>query len=187
MKRYVCMPHPEIYNEYMSISAVQPEHIESIRLWRNEQMDVLRQLEPISPAEQYDYFERVIWPEMDSTTPRQILVAIHLNGSFIGYGGVVHLSWYDLRGEVSFLIRTDLMNDQATVARLFSNYLLLIKCLSFRYLGLRRLTTETFAHRTEIIALLEQNGFVREGRMREHVIVKGVPTDSLIHGCLFHD
>jgi RimJ/RimL family protein N-acetyltransferase len=187
MKRYIRMPQSEIRNGSMSLTAVQPEHIESIRQWRNEQMDVLRQAHPISPDEQATYFERMIWPDMDSSTPRQILVSIHLNSEFIGYGGIVHLSWTDMRGEVSFLIRTELMKDPATVDRLFSDYLTLIKQLAFRDLGLRRLSTETFAHRTDIIPLLERNGFVREGRMREHVLVNGVPTDSLIHGCLAHD
>lgn len=187
MKRYVRMPSSEIRHGSMAISAVQPEHIESIRVWRNEQLDVLRQAHPISVDEQTAYFDRVIWPDMDSTTPRQILVAIHLNGEFIGHGGLVHLSWSDQRGEVSFLIRTDLMKDPATVDRLFSDYLTLIKQFAFRDLGLRRLSTETFAHRTNIIPLLERNGFVREGRVRECVLVNGVPTDSLIHGCLAHD
>jgi RimJ/RimL family protein N-acetyltransferase len=181
------MPQSEIREGSMSISAIQPEHIESIRVWRNEQMDVLRQAHPISPDEQVAYFDRMIWPDMDSATPRQILVSILLNGEFVGYGGIVHLSWTDLRGEVSFLIKTDLMKSPATVDRLFSDYLTLIKQLAFRDLGLRRLSTETFAHRTDIIPLLERNGFVREGRMREHVLVNGVPTDSLIHGCLSHD
>ena len=187
MKRYSRMPHSEIRNRLMSLTAVQPEHIESIRQWRNEQMDVLRQAHPISVDEQSTYFDRVIWPDMDSATPLQILVSIHFNAEVIGYGGIVHLSWVDLRGEVSFLIRTELMNDPAAVDRLFSNYLTLIKQLAFRDLGLRRLSTETFAHRTDIIALLERNGFVREGRMREHVLVSGVPTDSLIHGCLAYE
>jgi RimJ/RimL family protein N-acetyltransferase len=181
------MPHSEIRDGSMSISAVQPEHIESIRLWRNEQMDVLRQARPISKDEQISYFDTHIWPDMESPTPKQILVAIHEDGIFIGYGGLVHMSWNDFRAEVSFLIRTDLMSDAASVDRIFSHYLGLIKKLAFHDLGLNRLVTETFAHRTDIIPLLEKNGFVREGRMRKHVRVNGLPTDSLIHGCLAHD
>jgi RimJ/RimL family protein N-acetyltransferase len=187
MKRYVCIPNQEIRNEFMSLTAVQLEHIELIRVWRNEQMDVLRQANPITSHEQVLYYERKIWPDMDSANPKQILVAIHYNTEFIGYGGLVHLSWADKRGEVSFLIKTDLMKDPGTVELIFSGYLSLIKRLAFSELGLRRLTTETFAHRTDIIALLEQNAFVREGRMREHVLVNGKPTDSLIHGCLADD
>jgi RimJ/RimL family protein N-acetyltransferase len=187
MKRYVCMPQSEIREGSMSISAIQPEHIESIRIWRNEQMDVLRQAQPISPDEQIAYFDRMIWPDMDSAHPRQVLVSLFENGSFIGSGGLVHISWSDLRAEVSFLVETSRMSDPATVDRLFSTYLRLVKTLAFRDLGFRRLSTETFAHRTDIIPLLERNGFVREGRMREHVLVNGVPTDSLIHGCLAHD
>lgn len=187
MKRYACMPQAVIRDGSLSISAVQPEHIEQIRVWRNEQMDVLRQTRPISIAEQISYFDTHIWRDMESPYPKQILVAIHEDGIFIGYGGLVHISWNDSRAEVSFLIRTDLMSDSASVDTIFSSYLGLIKHLAFRDLGLNRLVTETFAHRTDIIPLLEKNGFVREGRMREHVRVNGLPTDSLIHGCLAHE
>lgn len=181
------MQSPEIRLGMMVISPIQPEQIERIRIWRNEQLDVLRQTHPISADEQIAYFDDVIWPDMNSTTPHQILVGIHLSGEFIGYGGLVHISWHEQRGEVSFLIRTDLMKDSGTVSQIFSDYLKLIKRLAFTDLGLRRLYTETFAHRTSIIQLLESNGFIREGRMREHVLVNSVPTDSIIHGCLAHD
>jgi RimJ/RimL family protein N-acetyltransferase len=89
------------------------------------------------------------------------------------------------RSVVSHPHRSD--EEQATVDRLFSDHLTQIKQLAFRDLGLRRLSTEIFAHLTNIIPLLERNGFVREGRMCERVLVNGVPTDSLIHGCLAHD
>jgi len=187
MKRYACMPQPVISNGSMSLAAVQPEQIELIRLWRNEQIDILRQTRIISHTDQLAYFERQVWPELQSKTPRQILLAIHENGRFIGYGGLVHLYWEHLRGEVSFLMCTEIMKDPSTVSRLFSQYIILIKQFAFKDLGLRRLNTETYSHREDIIALLESNGFRFEGRMREHVIINGKATDSLIHGCLAHD
>lgn len=187
MHKYACLPNNEVRFDTFSVSPVQPAHIELIRCWRNEQMDVLRQSKLISHGEQLAYFENEIWPSMPLSQPRQILLSIFENDLFIGYGGLVHISWSDLRAEVSFLIDSQRMLDAATVDRCFSSYLRLIKEVAFRDLGFNRLVTETFAHRSQLILLLERSGFKYEGRMREHVTVNGTFTDSLIHGCLARD
>lgn len=187
MKRYACMPNAEIVRGSLSISAVQPAHIEAIRQWRNAQMDVLRQAHPISVEDQIAYFDRAIWPDMDSAQPKQILVSLFENSIHIGYGGLVHVSWPDLRGEVSFLLNPDHVSDAANYETCFSGYLDLVKVLAFEELGLRRVFTETYAHRTAHIAILERNGFQLEGRMRGHVRIDGRPVDSLIHGLTTYD
>jgi len=46
-KKYVFMARQLIFNGKYSISTVQQDHIELIRIWCNAQMEVLRQLEPI--------------------------------------------------------------------------------------------------------------------------------------------
>lgn len=171
----------------MSLSAVQPEHIESIRVWRNAQMDVLRQSAVITPEAQQTYFETVIWPDYESAQPKQLLVSIFRDHRHIGYGGLVHISWPDLRGEVSFLLNPDLTSDASTYDSIFSGYLELIKILAFNDLGLKRLYTETYAHRTAHIGILERSGFHSEGRLRGHVRIDGLPVDSLIHGLTTYD
>jgi len=37
------------------------------------------------------------------------------------------------------------------------------------------------------VSILEKNGFVQEGRMRQHVIIKGTFHDALIHGIIKSD
>ena len=57
------------------LESVQPEHIEKIRQWRNEQMDVLRQSKPISKEQQIQYYEKHIWSELKSSQPKNILLS----------------------------------------------------------------------------------------------------------------
>ena len=163
---------------------MQDSDVELIRHWRNAQMDVLRQTSPIGFEQQQAYFANSIWPTLEQAQPTNILVTYHRDGRPIGYGGLVHVAWEHLRAEVSFLLAPELAADRASYAECFSVYLALIKQLGFSALGFQRLFTETYAMRTDHIAILERNGFVREGRMRRHVGIDGEFVDSLIHGCL---
>ena len=79
---------------------------ESLRIWRNDQIDALRQSQYLSSAAQKKYFEKVIKVEFPKTNPSLLLVRFTLNNKFIGYGGLVHINWTDKRAEVSFLLET---------------------------------------------------------------------------------
>lgn len=185
--RYQVMPNPTLSDGVLGLRAVQPTDIEAIRQWRNAQMDVLRQTAPISPEQQVRYFAEHVWPQAASPEPSQILLALESAEGLIGYGGLVHISWPNRRAEVSFLLTPDREKKPEILIALFSRFLGLMKQLAFDDLGLRRLCTETFAHRTRHIAALEASGFCCEGRLREHVLVDGNPTDSFAHGLLASD
>ncbi|GID07532.1 GNAT family N-acetyltransferase [Pseudomonas sp. 008] len=182
--RYLVMPNPYLSDGVLDIRAVQPTDIHAIRQWRNAQMDVLRQTALISPEEQERYFAEHVWSQIASSEPSQILLAIESAGVLIGYGGLVHISWPNRRAEVSFLLTPDLEKKSEELIAFFSRFLDLMKQLAFEDLGLRRLCTETFAHRTRHIATLEASGFRCEGRLREHVLIGGKPMDSFTHGAL---
>jgi RimJ/RimL family protein N-acetyltransferase len=181
---YACMPRPRIASGRMSIRAVQPGHVESIRRWRNAQMDVLRQSEAIGEERQRAYYAAHVWPAMAETRPANVLLIYEEDGEPVGYGGLVHIAWEHLRAEISFLLDPALTGDGAAYRRYFSAFLGLIAELGFRDLGLNRLFVETYAMRTAHIAILEEAGFAREGVMREHVMIDGRPCDSLIHARL---
>ncbi|MCP1500408.1 RimJ/RimL family protein N-acetyltransferase [Pseudomonas migulae] len=182
--RYQVMPNPRLSDGVLDLRAVQPADIEAIRQWRNAQMDVLRQTAPISPEQQERYFVEQVWPQTESLEPSQVLVTLERAGVLIGYGGLVHISWPNRRAEVSFLLTPELEKNSDELIALFSRFLDLMKQLAFGDLGLRRLCTETFEHRTRHIATLEASGFRCEGRLREHVLVDGRPMDSFAHGLL---
>lgn len=181
---YRCLEQDAYTDGILSLSCVQPEHIESIRQWRNAQMAVLRQRAEISELEQIEYFETRIWPTLPMPNPDNILLSIHREEQHVGYGGLVHIAWPDRRAEVSFLLRTDLTHSDNEYANIFKRYLTLLSKLAFESLRFNRLFTETWAPRTHHIKALESAGFVREGLMRQHTIQQGVATDSVIHGKL---
>jgi RimJ/RimL family protein N-acetyltransferase len=184
MSRYLCLSAPVYHYKGYSITAIQPDQIETIRIWRNEQMDILRQDKPLSCRDQEHYFESVIWPSLHEKQPKQIIFAIKHNDAFIGYGGLVHISWRDLRAEVSFLLATELMKNHELYTTTFHSFLNLMKRVAFGELHFHKLTTEIFGFREEHIALVETNGFILEGQLKEHIYLHHRFWDSLIHGYL---
>ena len=181
---YACLSKSEFRDGQFSLSAVQPEHIDAIRLSRNAQMDVLRQSAVISVEEQRAYFDAAIWPDLPRKQPKNILLAYLENGRLVGYGGLVHVAWEHRRAEVSFLLEAELAKSEATYGRYFAAFLRLIQTVAFENLKLHRLFTETYATRGHHISILENSGFLREGVLRHHVLIQNSPVDSLIHGCL---
>ena len=178
------MPRARVAQGDFSLDAVQPADIESIRQWRNAQIDILRQSAPISMAQQVEYYASCIWPTMAEAHPGNILLAYRRKGELIGYGGLVHVAWQHRRAEVSFLLEPRLANVPESYAEHFSRFLRLLKEVAFDDLGIERLFTETYAFRAAHMAVLEGEGFRREGELRGHVIVDGVHVDSILHGCL---
>lgn len=184
---YRVLPEARIAKGDIALRAVEPEDIEAIRQWRNAQINVLRQSAPITSEEQVRYFSTYVWPEKLKAEPARILLAIEDSDELVGYGGLVHISWPNRRAEVSFLLKPDLERHKKIRGMFFGDFLRLLQILAFEELGLHRLFTETFKYRAAHIATLEMAGFRLEGCMRAHVFIDGVPTDSLLHGCLTSD
>lgn len=184
---YRVITREELTDGVITLRAIEQKDIESIRLWRNAQMDVLRQVKPISAVEQQRYFELNVWPEKESNEPKQILLAIIHKGKLIGYGGLVNLHWIDRRAELSFLLADEIEAQPTFRAEIFMRFLLLIKEITFKNLNLQRIWTETYANREAHIKTLEASGFILEGCMRKHVVSIGERVDSLIHGVLHDD
>lgn len=186
MLSYNCLRDQRISSGEYCLMPVQEEHIDLIRRWRNEQIKVLRQTSIITKTQQKLYFSEKIWSELNKPYPSNILMALIYEDSLIGYGGLVHIAWEHRRAEVSFLLATERACDQKTYANDFSAYLGLIKFLALEQLGLNRIFTETYNFRENHICILENTGFVREGILRQHTFVDGMPIDSLIHGVLLN-
>ncbi|NLC72729.1 MAG: GNAT family N-acetyltransferase [Ruminococcaceae bacterium] len=176
-----------ISQDGLTLMPIQSDHIELIRQWRNAQIDVLRQSEPITEKQQVEYFNNHIWPDMKEKYPKNILLSILEDNILIGYGGLVHIAWEHKRAEVSFLLRPDYTVNTNIYSKYFTIFLQLIKKLAFLELGFQRIYTETYESRLITISILENAGFVREGILRKHVIKNGKIQDSLIHGCLSSD
>jgi RimJ/RimL family protein N-acetyltransferase len=187
MNSYICLSKQRFDHEDRCIRTVQTSDIDSIRRWRNAQLDILRQVEPISCDEQVDYFIRHIWPDLGNSQPSNILVTYLVDLVPIGYGGLVHIDWTSKRAEVSFLVAPERAADPDTYETDFYRFLMLIQELAFQNIGLRKLYTETYDIRPHHIAVLEKAGFQRERVLREHISIAGKTVDSIIHGLLNYD
>ena len=167
--------------------AIRQEDIELIRVWRNAQLEVLRQKVTISSQEQKNYFQKIIWPSLNHERPKQILFSFLFHQDCIGYGGLTHIDWESLRAEVSFLVNPLRAEDSNTYIRDYSHFLTLLCQVAFEELHLHRLFTETFAFRLMHITILEKFGFKQEGILREHIFNGRQWHDSLMHGLLSKD
>jgi RimJ/RimL family protein N-acetyltransferase len=157
---------------------------DAIREWRNAQIDVLRQQNPLSASEQDNYFLNIVLPQLTQEQPEQILFAFLEDSQLVGYGGFVHIVWSDQCAEVSFL--TDIDRSQHHVfSEDWSEYLDLLVQLA-RGIGFHKLTTETYGIRTELIEILENFGFTQEGILRDHHRINGTPVDSFAHAYLIN-
>lgn len=172
-----------------TVDELAERDIEALRVWRNAQTSVLRQRDPISPEQQRRWYDEVVRPTHASASPSFLLVAMRRagGGDLVAYGGLTNVSWPDRRAEVSFLADTAVVADDAAYREVFLAFLAWLDGCAFDELGLHRLFTETYAYRTFHVSLLEEHGFVPEGRLRHHVVKGGEPVDSLMHGRLETD
>ena len=161
------------------------EDIQALRVFRNEQIDVLRQAEPISPEQQERWFDDQVVPAQSDPRPSHVLVSIlDAKDRFIGYGGLTNLRWDHRRAEVSFLVDPERAGDEEVYRRDMEAFLGHLSALAFDERRLNRLFAETWAFREHHISILEAAGFCFEGRMREHVMTDEGPIDSVIHSRL---
>jgi RimJ/RimL family protein N-acetyltransferase len=182
--RYSCLDVDSVVQSDRRLVPLRDKDLLSIMTWRNAQLKLLRQREPLTPAKQEDYYKRVVIPSFTEKYPKQMLFSyLHLD-ELIGYGGLVHISWEDRRAEVSFLVAPERAADSSVYSQDFSLYLSLIKKTAFQHLGFTRLFTETYDIRSHHINILESNGFLFEGRLKAHVWIDAHPVDSLMHGCV---
>lgn len=164
-----------------AIAPIQFDDHEPIRLWRNSQIDILRQDEPLSEQEQKDYFQDIIKPLFHDPSPPQILVRFLQNYELIGYGGLINIDWIERSAEISFLVKPDRKSYTEDMTAFFN----LICQLAFEDLKLRRIYTETYLFRKEHIAQIEKLGFSRKEILPKRAFKRGRWVDSVIHELVY--
>lgn len=188
LKTYRPLPPADYrWHDYQLIP-IRYEDREPIRAWRNAQLEVLRQAEPLTEAAQDAYFQRVVLPLFEQEKPGQLLFSLLYQNELIAYGGLVHISWPDGRAEVSFLVDPSRAANAPTYRQDFLAHLRLLGQVAFDGLKFNRLFTETYDIRPAHVAILEEAGFQLEGRLRQHVrLAPDTFADSLMHGQLAAD
>lgn len=182
MEKYICLPKNTYSTHSYNLVSLRKQDISMIKEWRNAQLEVLRQKNLLTDQDQENYYNNVIFPTYQQRFPHQILFSILQNNLCIGYGGLVHISWEDKRAEISFLADNIRASNLDIYQKDFKNFLTIIKQIAFDELEMNRLFLETYDIRKNHIRIIENSGFVLEGRLKEHVIIDGKKVDSLIHG-----
>lgn len=180
---YRCADLTGLARGHMTLRPIHWEDREPIRDWRNAQLEVLRQADPLSEVDQERYYRLVVRPQFDEVAPDQVLMAMLNDGRLVGYGGLVHISWPNRRAEISFMTEPQRLDD-ATFRSDWAVFLDLMVEVGRERLGLHRLSTETYEIRTAVLETLEACGFVEEGRLRDQVWLEDRYIDSVLHGIL---
>ncbi|MDX9964146.1 GNAT family N-acetyltransferase [Desulfobacter postgatei] len=181
MISYACLKKNTFTLGDYQLFPIRKEDIFLIKEWRNSQIDVLRQQEPLTDEDQLKYYDETIHPSFSDKYPRQILFSFLKNSRCIGYGGLVNMNWKDNRAELSFLVDTKRIENKNIYQQDFIHYLRLIKELTFCTLKFKSLFTETFAFRKHHIAILEQSGFRLEEILKDRIFINNKNADALIH------
>jgi len=178
---YKILPQKRWKQQSFSFLPIREKDMESIRIWRNLQMDILRQNEEISVLKQQQYFKQVVKPTFSQLQPNQILFSIFKDSILIGYGGLVHINWEAKTAEISFLLEPSLNNHIRSFTEIFDEFLLFIQKISFDILSFNKIYTYAYDIRTYLYPPLEKHGFVCEARLTSHTIVSGELCDIVIH------
>ena len=188
MKVYRCLQTEALTEGKYSLVPIRHKDRYDIMKWRNEQMYHLRQAEPLTKEIQDVYFEKVIAKLFEQEKPNQILFSFLKEEKCIGYGGLVHINWLDKYAEMSFLTKTEILqNDNSEYSRILSIFISAMKKILFDHLNFNRMFTETYSLRLEHIKILESNGFIYEGSQRRKILINGNYHDSLFHSILITD
>lgn len=179
---YSCLSNQIFSFKDYQVLPLREEDIFEIKNWRNMQIDVLRQNKILTNEDQKNYFDKIILKSFTEENPKIILFSFLQGKICIGYGGLTNIDWLSKRAEISFLLNPENIKKNEVYEDNFSAFLSLMKMVAFEELKFNRLFTETFNIRPLHISILERNGFKLEGVMKEHVLINGKFTDSLIHG-----
>lgn len=180
---YKCLPKQIFSLGDNSILPILYKDRYTIMNWRNEQINILRQKEVLIAGKQDSYFINVINSLFDQSTPNQILFGFYEKGVLIGYGGLVHVDWESKNAEISFITATERNSNIETFCNDFSTFLKLIFSLAFDTLNFIKIHTTFYdiEQRALYKKVIEEQGFIFEGKLRNHIMINGNIEDVLIY------
>tara|TARA_B110000285_G_scaffold230694_1_gene297790 strand:+ start:473 stop:1048 length:576 start_codon:yes stop_codon:yes gene_type:complete len=177
--KYKCLSQNEFHKGDFKIIPIRFEDRIDIMNWRNEQIHHLRQVKPLTEKSQEHYFNGSVVMLFDQEKPNQILFSYLKNGMCIGYGGLVHINWIDKNAEISFVLKTNITQNDFTIN--WRNYLKLIEKVAFQELKLKKIFTYAFDIRPQIYPIFENSGFEREAELKNHCYVENEFKSVIIH------
>tara|TARA_B100000315_G_scaffold175580_1_gene164098 strand:- start:259 stop:834 length:576 start_codon:yes stop_codon:yes gene_type:complete len=186
MLKYRCLKTNFYERGEYKIVPFQKQNIQTIRVWRNEQIYVLRQNKLLTKDDQEIYYEKFIRSTYNDKNPKQLLFSLYFKKLFIAYGGLVNISWENKRAELSFLLKTDIAKCN-NYKNEFMYFLDVLNNIAFKDLELNKIFSETYDIRDYHLSILEESGYNLEGVMNQHIIIKNSTVNSLVHAILKKD
>jgi len=178
MREYKCLSQQTYSTNEYQIVPIRDEDRYDIMEWRNEQIYHLRQSKPLDKERQDHYFKTVIANIFEKPNPEQILFSYLENGKCIGYGGLVHINWFDKNAEISFLLNTKYENN---FIENWCNFIYLIEKIGFIELQFHKLFTYAFDLRPNLYLALEKSNFTKEATLTQHAFFNNGFIDVIIH------
>jgi len=165
----------------LSFVPVRKKDIQTIRVWRNLQMEILRQENEITEVQQQTYYQEVVLPTFKEDYPKLILFSILRDTKLIGYGGLVHINWEAKTAEISFLLEPSLNIHIRSFTEIFDDFLVFLQSIAFEFIGLEKIYTFAYDIRTYLYPPLEKHGFHCEARLKNHSKIDSELVDVVIH------
>jgi len=185
MRHYKCLCVQSYEVGKYKILPIRDEDKYAIMQWRNDQIEILRQKEPLTKASQDRYFKDVVASLFDADKPNQVLFSFLEGDLLIGYGGLVHIDWPNRNAEVSFITETSRSRDEKLFVQDWQSYLTCLKGLIDQNNLLSKIFTYAFDRRPLLYEALKRSYFMQEARLTAHVIINGQYCDVLIHSYFF--
>jgi RimJ/RimL family protein N-acetyltransferase len=183
LQNYKCLSEREFAFEKFKLIPIRFEDRHPIREWRNQQIAVLRQKEPLTTEKQNAYFEQVVAKLFEEEWPPQLLFSFLEDGKLVGYGGLVHIDWESKNAEVSFLTRTDRAVDAEQFVADWIIFLKILKKIASQELNLVKIYTYAYDVRPHLYKALTNSAFAEEARLKHHIAIAENFVDVLIHSC----
>jgi RimJ/RimL family protein N-acetyltransferase len=185
MRRYKCLSNQIFESGEYKLVPIRDEDKYEIMNWRNEQIDILRQKEPLTQEKQEWYFENVVAKLFEEEKPSQLLFSFLKKDELVGYGGLVHIDWESANGEISFLTSKSRADNQDTFFNDWTQYLGLLKKISQNELMFHKIFTYAYSVRQNLFPILEKNGFKKEATLKDHISINKNFYDVIIHTYYF--
>jgi RimJ/RimL family protein N-acetyltransferase len=186
-RTYKCLSSQEFSAGNYKLVPIRDKDKYVIMQWRNEQIDILRQKQLLTKEQQKLYFRNTVDKLFEQKQPNQLLFSFLENDILVGYGGLVHIDWESRNAEISFLTETKRSLNKGQFIKDWENYLRIIKKTVDLHLSFKKIYTYAYNLRPNLYKALIKSGFVEEGRLKEHVSIKGGIYDVLIHSFFFED
>ena len=158
-----------------------------IMQWRNDQLAILRQKEPLTITQQENYFANVVSDLFLQEKPQQLLFSFLENDVLIGYVGLVHIDWESKSAEISFLSETSRNINNEIFINDWCTYLSLLKQIAKEQLQFTKIYTYAYDLRPHLYTALLLSGFIEVTRIKNHVRIDDKYCDVLIHTCFLNE